>query len=614
MHHAFDAGHFIALGLASAGLCGVYRRWGTTRPRTKYVALAVVSCALGSLLLPPDLSNMAQRIGGPYGSIAQKILLAASTFAITLGVPIAHALGRLLARPWWRWLGMAMGGAIVATHARVLSEFYHGIHFWIVATAVTFFASALAGAVLPITLARVLANCTGPRIRNVMLAFLSVCAAISIGHRPPSAVAMALVRNDGSLLPHFLFQLLHTPTALHKAEIPAEMKPWFEDRRNHEPVAPTTPPFMPDKPIVILATIDCARADIILSGKYDAQLPTLARLRDISTTFTHARATASGTASSLASIFMGTYFSQQYWAPAKDRLELYAENSPRVPEILNGASVKTVTYTGAPGLTPRFGVLRGFSESTNLQKDSRYAKAEELMTPALARLKNRSNGALFLYLHFLDAHAPYDRGIKTGSLFDRYISELQLVDQQLSRLVWHIQSTPLRDRTLLIVTADHGEAFGEHNTYFHSSTIYDELLHVPLLIWRPGSTPFVANEPVSLIDLGPTILDAFGVPTPGHFMGQSLVPFLRGDNPKLTRPILAEARLKQALILPDGHKVIVDNRLHTVELYNLTTDPGEITSLADDEERLLRPLSLLQQFFQVHTNRTPGYTPPYRVW
>lgn len=617
LHHAFDAGHFIALGLVSAGICGVYRRFGNVRSRFKYLALTIGSGALGAVLLPPDLSNMAERIAGSYGSIAENALLAGSTIAITLGIPIAHALGRLLARPWLRWLGIIIGTIILATHALFLPGFYHGIHLWMAASAATLFASALAGAVLPIALTRLLAKLTRPRLRNGMLAFLSAYAAVSIGRSPPSAVAMLLVGNDGSLLPHFLLQLIHAPTPLRTAEIAPDLKPWFADRKTHPPIAPSKPPVLPANPVVILVSIDCLRADVVLSGKHDQSLPSLARLRQYATSFTNVRSTSSGTMASLASIFLGTYYSEQYWTGHdKDATTTpHEDNDPRVQELLNEAHVKTVTFAGAFRLTPRYGLSRGFAEATSMQKGGLYAGAEILMPAALDRLsKADTDKPLFLFVHFLDAHAPYNRNQQTGSLFDRYISELQLVDQQLARLLRLIQSSNLRERTLLIVTADHGEAFGEHNTHYHSSTIYDELLRVPLLIWRPGFQPFVSDEPVSLVDLGPTILDVFGVPTPGHFMGQSLVPFLRGDKPKLTRPLFAEARLKQALILPDGRKVIVDNRLHTVELYNLATDPGEKQSLADDEERLSEPLSLLQQFFQVHTNRTPGYTPPYRVW
>jgi arylsulfatase A-like enzyme len=100
-----------------------------------------------------------------------------------------------------------------------------------------------------------------------------------------------------------------------------------------------------------------------------------------------------------------------------------------------------------------------------------------------------------------------------------------------------------------------------------------------------------------------------GQPTPAQFMGQSLVPFLRGKTIKLTRPILAEGRLKQALVLPDGMKVVVDNQNNNVELYNLTADPGELHNLADSE-LLKQPLAMLRRFFEVHTR--PGYKVPYR--
>jgi arylsulfatase A-like enzyme len=411
-----------------------------------------------------------------------------------------------------------------------------------------------------------------------------------------------------------LHRLLHSPTARHEATIPAEMQEWFVDRKKHPAIPPSTPAIIPENPIVILITIDCVRADVVMSGKHDAQLPALADLRQSATVFANARSTAPATISSLASIFMSTHFSQQYWVPAGTRDDPFPDKSLRLQNVLAWSKIKTVTFTGAPGLTPKFGLLRGFSESKNLQPEHGYAPAEKLLNAAFPRLEQVKNEKLFLYLHFLEAHYPYDLGIKEGSQYDRYISELRIVDKQLARLKRFILTHDFANRTLLIISADHGEAFGEHGTTRHSATVYDELLRVPLLIWRPAQQASLVNEPVSLIDIAPTILDVFGVPTPGHFMGQSLVPFLRGENPKLTRPILAEARLKQALILPDGMKVILDNHLNTVELYDLRRDPGELDSLAEDEEMLSRPLSLLQQFFEVHRNRTPGYTPPYRTW
>ena len=124
--------------------------------------------------------------------------------------------------------------------------------------------------------------------------------------------------------------------------------------------------------------------------------------------------------------------------------------------------------------------------------------------------------------------------------------------------------------------------------------------------------PRVVDEPVSLVDIGPTVLDLFGAETPASFMGQSLVPFLRGESPTLTRPILAETRMKRALVLRDGTKVMVDDRSRTLEVYDLAVDPGETQSLADDPAHLFPSLSLLRRFLAAHTLRREGYVTPYR--
>lgn len=612
--HLYDAGHFLALGLVTAGLCGMVRRWGQGRMKTAFVGLAIGSLLLALLIVPMDLSAMKIRLAREHSPMTAMALYVASIVCIAATVPFAFVLGRLLARRYLRWLGMGGGATILCIHLLYLPYSYHSVHLFLGLAGATLFAASLTGAVLPERLTRGWSRQTSRPLRNGLLALCAAFAAVSIGRRPPASVGVELVRTDGFLLPHYVLRLLHPPTPLRQAPIPPEMQPWFVDRTNHPPIAPTTPPLIPDKPVVIFVTIDCMRADVIMSGKYDRQLRNFARLRNMATSFTQARSTASGTMASLASVFMGTHFSQQIWSRPRAGVELYAENSPRLQEILGKAGITTVTFTGAPGLTPRYRLLHGFTESTDMQESGKYATADVIIHAAADRLQRVTNEPIFMYLHLLDAHSPYNRGTQTGAPFNRYLSELHLVDTELGKLMRFIQVNPLYQRTLLIISADHGESFGQHGTVHHSSTIYDELLRVPLIIWRPLQPKFVVDEPVTLVDVAPTILDVFGLPTPGHFMGQSLVPFLRGEKPRLTRPILAEARLKQALVLPDGHKIIVDNRLNTVELFDLRTDPLELTSLADDEERLSTPLSLLRQFFQVHTNRTPGYKPPYRVW
>jgi arylsulfatase A-like enzyme len=215
-------------------------------------------------------------------------------------------------------------------------------------------------------------------------------------------------------------------------------------------------------------------------------------------------------------------------------------------------------------------------------------------------------------VHYLDSHFPFQKGGRRGSLFSRYLRSLGVVDGHLGEVRQAVARLGLAERTLFVVASDHGEAFGEHDSKFHGNTLYDELLRVPLIAAGAGVSQRRVDVPVSLIDLGPTILDWFGVPTPATFMGESLVPFLGGESRRFSRPIVAETGLKQAMLFDDGYKVIRDLRRKTLELYNLAEDPGELNNLSDavdpdQDEHVL----LLRSFFQVHTYREDGYRVPY---
>lgn len=613
LQHAFETGQFLALALVSVGLRGVFRRLRTRRFIASFSAVFFAACAVGAFVLPQDVSNFSGRMAGMHGAAAMKALVVALIAASALGIAITWALGRVLAKPYLRWAGILAGGSIVATHQLVLRRDYHGVHFFLVLAGTTLVAASLTGAVFPKKIGQTIERVRRPWLERALLAVVALWSSVSLVVAPSPSVAMELVRTDGNLLAHFLLGFFHEPTPLRKADIPANMRPWFEHRKDKPAVLPTEPRAFLLNPLVILVTIDCLRADVIMSANHDKSLPTLSLLRQTGLSFTNARSAASSTVPSLSAIFSSAYYSQQYWTVHKGSIVPPEDDTPRLQEELTRAGVVTTTFIGGEGLMPEYGVLRGFSEATRVRTGrTQYTPAALLMDAALDRLSNAKADPLFLYVHFFDAHAPYDRGRQTESKYENYIGELELIDAQLGRLLRHLHLSGLWRRAMVIVTADHGEAFGEHGMLMHAATVYDELLRVPLLIWRPGLAVRTVEEPVSLVDLAPTILDLFGLPTPGRYMGQSLVPFIWGQTPKLDRPILAEARLKQALMLPDGRKVIVDNRKHTVELFDLRADPAEEYTLADDPERLSEPLSLLRQFYEVHTFRKTEYTTPYR--
>jgi arylsulfatase A-like enzyme len=212
----------------------------------------------------------------------------------------------------------------------------------------------------------------------------------------------------------------------------------------------------------------------------------------------------------------------------------------------------------------------------------------------------------------MEPHAPYDRGRRDGTDYERYVSEIAVADAQIGR-VQRLLDQRFPGRGVLIVSADHGEAFGEHETREHTKTLYEELLRVPLLVRGAGVVRQEIHEHVGLVDLGPTILDLFDQPTPATFGGQSLVPLLMGRRAPLTRPLLAEGRLRRVLYTPDDVKVIVDERRKLVEVYDLARDPAESHNLWDDDRaRADHALGLLDAWFAAHTARRPGYRTPYK--
>ena len=179
--------------------------------------------------------------------------------------------------------------------------------------------------------------------------------------------------------------------------------------------------------------------------------------------------------------------------------------------------------------------------------------------------------------------------------------------------VWTVLRQRFVDRGVLIVSADHGEAFGEHATFQHTKTLYEELVRVPLLVRGPGIVPRAIEERVGLIDLGPTILDLFGVETPAAFEGQSLVPLLEGRQVSLDRPLILEGRLRRAMYAEGGLKVIEDDRRKTVEVYDLARDPGELANLFDQDPGRSDPaVAALRAFFAAHRAKRAGYRPVYK--
>ena len=191
---------------------------------------------------------------------------------------------------------------------------------------------------------------------------------------------------------------------------------------------------------------------------------------------------------------------------------------------------------------------------------------------------------VFLWIHFFEPHEPYERWPDHDfgpSDIDRYDSEIAYTDAAVGRLLNYFEKQ--RPGAIVILTADHGEAFDEHNNvHYHGSSLYDEQLRVPLIIAVPGSPAHVVAGPVELVDIAPTVLGLLDIPIPVRMRGTDLGPWLRSPPAPLGRLGKAFAEFEDTRMVAGlEDKLICDIKKGFCEYYDLRADPGEQRNLVD---------------------------------
>ncbi len=592
------------LAWATAGIVHLRR----ARGRVVYLALALALGVLAWLTLPDDLSGVAEKFSthqaGPLAELLAQIV-ALDAFAILF---VAMFIGGTR----FRTILLGPGVAASVANATLLHGEYPAAHLWMVLTAAGLVACALAGVstrrVRRWTSASTRAR--GAAIGATVLLLASLFAPI------PNAVLARMLRTPGAFLAPYasLIRRVDAP----RVEPPAASRDWFSSRAKL-PATPAVPSHaLPKGAVVVLLSIDAVRADVVMSGKYDADLPNLAKLRAESVAFTEARSSAPQTVPSLTGVMTGKYFSQIHWSGGAPRHAWpAADRSPRFPSVLHDADVLTVTFPSIRDLDAEKGITRGFAEENIVETKSGEPSPywNEMLEAIKPRLIDAASDSrpMFLFAHFLDPHAPYTRGGTDCETFVCYVREVGLVDRAIGEIREVLDGPGLGDRSVLIVTADHGEAFGEHGTLYHGLNLYEELLRVPLLVHGHGFSPRTVDTKVTLLDIGPTVLDLYGLDTPAGFMGESLAGVLLGETPHFTRPIAAESgRFMQALYYDDGFKLMFDEKARLLELYDLKDDPREARPLYDETPGAADRFGLLHLLFDANAFENPGYSRPFR--
>ena len=386
---------------------------------------------------------------------------------------------------------------------------------------------------------------------------------------------------------------------------------------------------------VILIVLDTLRSDhMSLHGYERATTPFLERLGRESLVFDRAYVPASWTRASVASLFTSR-LPESHGCEGRDGM--LAPQVETLAEVLSTEGYDTVAVVANGNVVGRWGFDQGFDDFRFVPAAARrpYADAAK-MDPVVRRAAaTLGESPFFLYLHYVDPHDPYfvhpgfeytdpayagpiDGSRATLIPFNRrrptradiaqvealYDGEIAWLDDHLATLAAHLAETGLLDRAWLVVTSDHGEGLWRHRTRAHGHEVYDEQLRVPLIIRPPGGmqTGQRLADPVSLIDVAPTLLELVGLAPPAAFEGRSWAPFLRGTGAAPIRPIVVDEELdvfRMGAIIDGDAKLIADYGRETFELYDLASDPDEqhaetasspdaLTGAARRLERMLR--------------------------
>lgn len=293
-------------------------------------------------------------------------------------------------------------------------------------------------------------------------------------------------------------------------------------------------------PNVVLITLDTTRADRMgFLGSDRGLTPNLDNLSRHATVFSHAYAQVPLTTPSHAAILTGTYPQFSHIDYMGDRL---GKDLPYLPDILRRNGYRTAAFVGALVLEPKKlapGFERGFDVydagfhrrgSSEDRYRSTERRGEEVVKRALAWLNRRPAGPFFLWVHLYDPHDPYSppEPYRTRYKSQPYDGEIAYTDSVVGKLIAGLRAKKLLDSALVAIMADHGEAFGEHGEEHHGIFLYDETIHVPLLMKTPGQQSGKNVEtPVGLVDVAPTILRAIHLPIPAAVQGRSLVNTLK---------------------------------------------------------------------------------------
>jgi len=369
---------------------------------------------------------------------------------------------------------------------------------------------------------------------------------------------------------------------------------------------------------LVLITLDTARADHVSAyGSTTVQTPALDRLASDGVLFEQAGTAAPLTLPAHSTILTGRFPPEH---GVRDNGGFYlSPDQTTLAEMLSAQGFATGGFVAAYVLDGKWGIGQGFGTYfDDFDLGGRRGRslgdiqrpANEVADKALPWIDSVKDRRFFAWLHFYDPHTPYEppEPYRTQYQGHPYRGEMAFTDSQVGRVVDHLASNGLLDKTVVVAIGDHGESLGEHGEDAHGFFIYEAAARVPFIIRAPFSAARGRRvaDPVRTVDVVPTVLDLLGLPPAASVSGRSLVPLMTGSAVELDLEGYAEAMYplhhygwSDLRSLRSGRFKVID--APRPELYDLESDPNELRDIFQQRrvvgEQMITRLREMEQGF-----------------
>jgi len=360
---------------------------------------------------------------------------------------------------------------------------------------------------------------------------------------------------------------------------------------------------------VLFIIIDTLRSDRVGFSGYDIDTPHMDFLAAGGTRFTNTFCQYPMTLPSHVSIMTSTF--PQYHGIKNNGYYVLDESYTTLAEVLKSSGYTTSAFIGAVVLESKFGLAQGFDTYEDTFKTPDFLKAleaqnlaEDVYASARSWFETNYQNKFFMWVHFYDPHAPYTPPPPYDQKYTNpYDGEVAYTDVYVGKLIEMLKEKGLLQKTLVILTSDHGEGLEEHNEVTHGVFLYDTTVQVPLVFYCPGVVPSerTIDKQVRTVDLMPTICDILDIRPPEALHGSSLVPLIEKDSPEgfdsyaeTYFPFLSNGWAPLKSVRTQEYKYIAAPK---PELYDLLQDPKESKNILDGKPGVARELiAKLQKF------------------